>query len=203
MSNLIHQVWNWISVNRDIIDLVVGAVILIVIIVFEIFSIKNKKIIDKMQSNIDKLSEAIKEYDALIIKLDEMGVTLSNYEGTTNKSINKMINVQDVDTQLLKKINTILDIMGLAYSTVKNDEVRLGIANMINYAKYLDPTNKLIEEREKERQSERRKESYETIKNNLRNKINQINKESTEAQQPKPVAQSEKTQPKDNIVRRY
>ena len=202
MSNLIHQLWNWISTNRDIIDLVVGAVILIVIIVFEIFSIKNKTTIAKMQGTIEKLSDAIKEYDALIIKLDEMGVTLSNYEGTTNKSINKMINVQDVDTQLLKKINTILDIMGLAYSTVKNDEVRLGIANMINYAKYLDPTNKLIEEREKERQSERRKQSYENIKNNLQNKIKQINNESAVAQD-KPVAQPEKTQPKDNVVRRY
>lgn len=202
MSNLIHQLWNWINGNRDIIDLVVGAVILIVIIVFEIFSIKNKTTIAKMQGTIEKLSDAIKEYDALIIKLDEMGVTLSNYEGTTNKSINKMINVQDVDTQLLKKINTILDIMGLAYSTVKNDEVRLGIANMINYAKYLDPTNKLIEEREKERQSERRKQSYENIKNNLQNKIKQINNEAAVAQD-KPATQAEKTQPKDNVVRRY
>lgn len=206
MSNLFNQIWTFVSINRDQIDLIIGAAIFLFVIISQIFTAKNKKAVSDVKTAITDLSKIVDDYKDIRDELEKMKAVLSEYEVTTNKSVDKMINVQDVDTQLLKKINTVLDIMGLAYSTVKNDEIRVGIANLINYAKYLDPTNKLIQERETERAKERRQESYDRIKNNLKNNIEKIRERNGENNQTVDVpATSPITNNKNkiDIVQRY
>ena len=58
-----------------------------------------------------------------------------------------MLDVENVDTQIVKKLNYVIDILGLAYSTIKNDDIRLGITSIVNNAKYIEPARKTAEHR--------------------------------------------------------
>ena len=44
-------------------------------------------------------------------------------------------------------MNYVIDILGLAYSTIKNDDIRLGITSIVNNAKYIEPARKTAEHR--------------------------------------------------------
>jgi hypothetical protein len=204
MSNWFNQIWTWVSINRDEVDLVIGAAIFVFVLVSQIFTIKNKKAVTEVKDVVAKLGEIVDDYADIRSELNKMKEVLDNYDVTTNKSVDKMINVQDIDTQLLKKLNTVLDIMGLAYSTVKNDEIRVGIANLINYAKYLDPTNKLIQERENERTNERRQEAYARIKNNLKSNVEKLRKQhDAPAETVQPTQPATPVKSKNDIIQRY
>ena len=154
MIELIENIKTWFSANgSDIRTVLEICLVLIVSIVF-VLTVKHKKTVAKIKSIVDNLTEIVDDYKTIMTNLSAMKDTIEKYDVTTNKTISKMTNVEDVDTQLLKKLNAVLDILALAYSTIKNDEVRLGIANTVNYAKYLDPTNELIKKREDERKFE-------------------------------------------------
>lgn len=144
MIELFNNIITWFVTNAQMIKTIAAVICAILLVIVLIIVLVHKKLISTVNTTVDELSKIVDDYKSVMTELEHMKQTIEQYDVTTNKSVDKMITVENVDTQLLKKINSVLDILALAYSTIKNDEIRLGITNIVNYAKYLDPTNELI-----------------------------------------------------------
>ena len=151
MIEIFNNALAWVLENSDNIRLVLSIVTVIFMIITTVITIKHKNLVTKVQNNVTELSKVVTDYKKIIEEFDNLHEMLSKYELNTVLSVDKMTDVQDVDTDLIKKLNAVLDVLGLAFSTSKNDAIRIGITNVINEARRIDPNNAKLVKREIER----------------------------------------------------
>ena len=151
MIEIFNNALTWVLENSDNIRLIFSILSVIGTAVVMFVTFKHKKTVAKIQDSVNSMSKIVTDYNKIIEEFDNLHSKLKDYELNTNLSIDKMTDVQDVDTDLIKKINAILDVLGLAFSTSKNDAVRIGVATVINEAKQVDPNNAKLVKREIER----------------------------------------------------
>ena len=147
MIELFNNLGTWITQNLEYIKTVLMALVFIMSTMILIVVFVHKKLAAKVEVSVDKLKSIVDDYKHVIDELRTMEEIIKTYDITTNKSVNKMLDVENVDTQIVKKLNYVIDILGLAYSTIKNDDIRLGITSIVNNAKYIEPARKTAEHR--------------------------------------------------------
>lgn len=148
MIELFKNIGTWFVTNLEMIKTISSIIAVLIMLIVLVTVLVHKKMIAHVNSIVEGLSKIVEDYKSIMTELSSMKSTIEAYDVTTNKTIDEMSTVTNLDTQMLKKINSVLDILALAYSTIKNDEIRLGISSIVNYAKYLDPNRELITETE-------------------------------------------------------
>lgn len=200
MIELLQNVGTWFVENMEMIKSIASLVAAFIMLAVLVIVLVHKKMISNVNHIVTELSKIVDDYKGVMTELDAMKSIIEKYDVTTNKSIEQMLNVENVDVQMLKKLNSVLDILALAYSTIKNDDIRLGIASIANTAKYIDPHNesmKRMESKKKELQKE------------LQNKVSILDKvlpvkealKVAPKETPKPTAEKPATKSKSEIRR--
>lgn len=181
MIELINNAIEWCLTNANKIHMIaslIGALISLAVVIIVFI---HKKLVKQLNASVDKLTLMVEDYKQLMGKLESMETTIKNYDATAKESVEEMFNVEEVDLQMLKKLNSVLDVLGLAYSTITNDDIRLGITNIINYAKYLDPSNDLLKKRELSRaETKQVKEAITKLAQAAESKANEVQSNETE-----------------------
>lgn len=147
MIELFNNLGTWFTQNLEYIKTILMALVFIMATMILIVVFIHKKLASKVEVSVDKLKSIVDDYKHVIDELRTMEEIIKTYDITTNKSVDKMLDVENIDAQLLKKLNYVIDILGLAYSTIKNDDIRLGITSIVNNAKYIEPARKTAEHR--------------------------------------------------------
>lgn len=193
MIELVQNLGTWFVNNLEIIKTVAMIVSVLLTITSMIVILIYKKLVNKIDISVQDLSHIVDNYSQLMESVKQLHTIVGEYDSTTHESIDKMLNVENIDAQMLKKMNSILDILALAYSTIKNDEIRLGIASIVNYAKYLDPNNELLAAQEKA------KSAVKSIKQTVNDLKSAVNEKKT----PEVKTETELKELVTNKVRRY
>lgn len=145
MIELFNNLGTWITQNLEYIKTTLMLLVFIMATMILIVVFIHKKLASKVEASVDKLKSIVDDYKRIMDELRTMEEIIKTYDVTTNKSVDKMVDVENIDAQLLKKLNYVIDILGLAYSTIKNDDIRLGITSIVNNAKYIEPARKTAE----------------------------------------------------------
>lgn len=161
MIELFTNIGTWFIENLELIRTVGSLVLSVLCIVTLIIMIAYKQVVTKIGVTVKDLQKIVDDYKDIGEELKVLDTIVKQYDGTTKESIDKMGDVEFIDGQVLEKLNHVIDILGLAYSTIKNDDIRLGITSIVNNAKYIDPLNTLKEIRAK---GEEVKKELEAIK---------------------------------------
>lgn len=171
------NIWNWIVAHKDSVLVTITSSQFITFCVTLFFAMKNKKEIkSNTQSNAElnaKLYDLTKKLDALITMkqdVEELKVSMSNVEqtGIENRENNEM---------LLTKMNAQLDAQSQVWSTIKDEELKGTVTNILTNAKYAE-TGNVVELRNK----------IEDLQKKLDAKTTEMNKEiATTVEQVKKV----------------
>lgn len=190
MIEILENAFTWVMENSDNIRLVFSIATFLFMIITAIVTIKHKNVVTKTQEQTAELNKIVTDYKQIITEFDNLHTNLEEYKNNTNLSIDKMIDVQNVDTDLIKKLNAVVDILGLAFSTSKNDAIRVGITNLVNEARQIDPNNAKLVNREIQR----------LVTNKV---VEEINNNLPKQEITEPVTENVTDDNVDNVVRRY
>lgn len=190
LIEILENAFTWVMENSDNIRLVFSIATFLFMIITAIVTIKHKNVVTKMQEQTAELNKIVTDYKQIITEFDNLRTNLEEYKNNTNLSIDKMIDVQNVDTDLIKKLNAVVDILGLAFSTSKNDAIRVGITNLVNEARQIDPNNAKLVNREIQR----------LVTNKV---VEEINNNLPKQEITEPVNENVTDDNVDNVVRRY
>lgn len=140
MVELIRNVGQWFANNKDGIIAVVTSTQFVGFVSALIMLIKNKNATKENTAKSAKLDETIKENEKLTSKVNE----LQNCMIEQNKILeefknfaesNAKTNAEDIAV-MQEKMNSIIDASSVAWSTIRDEEVRKNVSNILTTAKY-------------------------------------------------------------------
>lgn len=136
MIEWFQSIGNWIVTNKDAIVTTLSAIATsgIGVNLWQFF--KNRKIVTENTKNASELVAALKENELLkpaVAKVEEVLSTVKEKQVALEKKVIDSIN--GIDT-LVTKVNAILDVQSLVYQTIKDENTRIAVNNILTNAKY-------------------------------------------------------------------
>lgn len=136
MIEWLQSVGNWFVANKD--ALIAGLTTLatsgIGVNLWQFF--KSRKIVTENTSNAKQLAEALKQNELLkpAVELVEEKLNVLNEKQISFG--NKVLDVLNGVDTLMTKVNAILDVQSLVYQTIKDENTRVAVNNILTNAKY-------------------------------------------------------------------
>ena len=136
MIEWFQSIGNWVVTNKDAIVTTLSAIATsgVGVNLWQFF--KNRKIVTENTKNASELVAALKENELLkpaVAKVEEMLSTVKEKQVALEKKVIDSIN--GIDT-LVTKVNAILDVQSLVYQTIKDENTRIAVNNILTNAKY-------------------------------------------------------------------
>ena len=148
MIEFFQNILNWIVTNANSILLTLGSIDVATVVMFIISIIKSRKTTmnntlsnNALKNNMSDLSSDVKHINTNTASNTEK---IEKLEHTVQTLTTKLIEAYAVIEKVSDKIDAILDVQSIAYSTVKDTNLRNAISNIIVSSKYL-PVAKTIE----------------------------------------------------------
>ena len=165
------SIWDWILINRDSISTfilsgqfasLVGALILLIRQIRQVKSNTNStNTLNQTLTNTNIMSTSVKELDdnfkLLKAENDALRTELSETEDR----------LQAANNEILNKLNAIIEVQSIVYSTIRDDSVRQTVNTILNNARYSEKNFK----QELETQIETLKTTYENEMATLTEKV--------------------------------
>lgn len=140
MVELIKNVGQWIAEHKDIIITTVTSSQFVGFIAAIVMFIKQKRKLAENTAQSKSLEDVIKENKDLTNKVDNLEQTiyeqnkiLTEFKNFVEKSTKT--NTEDVAV-MNEKLNSIIDASSVAWSTIRDEEVRKNVGNILTTAKY-------------------------------------------------------------------
>lgn len=136
MIEWFQSIGNWVVTNKDAIVTTLSAIATsgVGVNLWQFF--KNRKIVTENTKNASELVSALKENELLkpaVAKVEEILSTVKEKQVALEKKVIDSIN--GIDT-LVTKVNAILDVQSLVYQTIKDENTRIAVNNILTNAKY-------------------------------------------------------------------
>ena len=136
MIEWFQSIGNWVVTNKDAIVTTLSAIATsgVGVNLWQFF--KNRKIVTENTKNASELVAALKENELLkpaVAKVEEVLSTVKEKQVALEKKVIDSIN--GIDT-LVTKVNAILDVQSLVYQTIKDENTRIAVNNILTNAKY-------------------------------------------------------------------
>ena len=165
------SIWEWILINRDSISTfvlsgqfasLVGALILLIRQIRQVKSNTNStNMLNQTLTNTNTMSTSVRELDdnfkLLKAENDALRTELSETEDR----------LQAANNEILNKLNAIIEVQSIVYSTIRDDSVRQTVNTILNNARYSEKNFK----QELETQIETLKTTYENEMATLTKKV--------------------------------
>lgn len=165
------SIWDWILINRDSISTfilsgqfasLVGALILLIRQIRQVKSNTNStNMLNQTLTNTNTMSTSVRELDdnfrLLKAENDALRTELSETEDR----------LQAANNEILNKLNAIIEVQSIVYSTIRDDSVRQTVNTILNNARYSEKNFK----QELETQIETLKTTYENEMATLTKKV--------------------------------
>ena len=165
------SIWEWIVANRDSISTfvlsgqfasLVGALILLIRQIRQVKSNTNStNMLNQTLTNTNTMSTSVKELDenfrSLKMENDSLRTELSETEDR----------LQAANNEIMNKLNAIIEVQSIVYSTIRDDGVRQTVNTILNNARYSEKNFK----QELETQIETLKATYENEMATLTKKV--------------------------------
>ena len=136
MIEWLQSVGNWFVANKD--PLIAGLTTLATsgagVNLWQFF--KNRKIVTENTSNAEQLTKALKQNELLkpAVELVEEKLNILNEKQLSFGG--KVLDVLNGVDTLMTKVNAILDVQSLVYQTIKDENTRVAVNNILTNAKY-------------------------------------------------------------------
>lgn len=133
----LENIWAWLVANKD--EIVVTVTTLATSGTFAalfafIHNIKMTKETNKLSKNLETSLGDVNSLSTEYGKLKAANDDLTKELSITNNRINELTDEVDM---LLSKVDAMLDVQSLVYSTTKNDKIREAVMSIISNAKYI------------------------------------------------------------------
>lgn len=164
MNEFFGHILNWLSINWPSITAVIGIFVDLIITLRQRHKIKDNILsIDKLSSAVtanNGMSEIVVKADKSIQKaVDEMGQLKDKYDELSK---------QVVDAN--EKMDAILEVLQIAYSQLKGDNIRNSINNIINNVKFTANS----ERAKLEKELKELKEKFKAMAEETEQRVNEI-----------------------------
>ena len=132
------NIWRWFSENGQKILAFLTSAEVTGIVLMAINIVRSHKAIKLNTSSSNSLKVALDDNNAMRKEVDEVKANQVALEKKVNKLLEEQENVNFNLTLTIKKINTMLDVQSVVYSTIKDDTIRECVNNLLLNAKYND-----------------------------------------------------------------
>lgn len=136
------SIWEWFTINKDAITAFfmsgqflsfVGAVVALVKTMSAVkTNTQSSKTLNSTLEKTNEMSESVTKVDGDVTKLTEENVGLRKELSSVYEKL------EYGNNQLIEKLNAILDVQSVVYSTIRDDSVRQTVNTMLNNARYSD-----------------------------------------------------------------
>lgn len=132
------NIWKWFSENgQKILAFLTSAEVTGIVLMF-VNIIRSHKAIKLNTSSSNSLKVALDDNNTMRKEVDEVKAKQLVLENKVDKLIEEQENANFNLTLTIKKINTMLDVQSIVYSTIKDDTIRESVNNLLLNAKYND-----------------------------------------------------------------
>ena len=133
-----QNIWKWLTDNSDKILAFLTSAQFIALVTIIINAIKQHKVIKANTISSNELTSELKSnkttkttLNSINTEVADLKVRVGNIEDTLKENNSSL-------ELTLSKLNAMLDVQGIVYSTIKDDTVRKTVSNIILDAKYTD-----------------------------------------------------------------
>lgn len=163
MIEIVQNIGSWLQANWQPILTALSTVDLASIAGAIVLLIKSKKSSDgntaetkKLNENLEKTSELKKSVDDSVEANKELAVEV-RYLKEENEHL------KESNNEILHKLSSVLDVMAVVYSTIRDDTIRTTVNNIITDAKYTETATRAELERQVKDLQEKVKEDAEQM----------------------------------------
>ena len=136
------NIWNWFVQNKDGITAFFMSGQAISFVAAVVMLIKNLKSVRENTSSTDKLDKTLtntNEMSGSIRALDENFIALKNEnDGLRSQLKETEKKICDENLEIKNKLNAIIEVQAIVYSTIRDDGVRQTVNTILNNARYSD-----------------------------------------------------------------
>ena len=191
MIEMLKMCWQWVSENyKEVAAFLMSAqfasLVGTLVLVF-----RSKK---KTEANIvssDQLTATLNKTNDGLVKVDNIDEQLAAANAKVDRLESELAKAKESNAEsfnaLLTKINAMLEIQSVVYSTIKNDTVRDTVNNLITNAKYVETTTRA-----------KLKQEIEELKKKVETRVNDVMEDVTKAAE---VIESAVTASDDTVLR--
>lgn len=143
---------------------IVGLIAMIVMVIKQAIATKSNT------GNVKLLTKALKENETVttsLVRLKTENEELQTLVKTQDKKVNDVVDAAD---KILVKVNAMLDVFSLVYQTIKNEDTRVAVNNILMNARYNETaTRKALMEKVEEMQ-----QTVEQLMQDTSEKVNDV-----------------------------
>lgn len=152
MMEFFKNMWMWIVENRDVITTVMTSSTFMSIVALVYTYFKNKKSVDKNTLSLNSIQTMFTKTDNDSKEIKALGDGLTKVHSIIDKCDTAIQHVEnkfsELQTSFNSKINAILEVQTIVYSTIKDDSLRNAVNSILINAKYDDVATKAKLEKE-------------------------------------------------------
>ena len=162
MIEFIQSIWAWVMQNKDNIIAFFTSTNFVGIVTLVITIVKQMHKTDKNTASVNELTGSISNSNEISNEVKETNNNVKTVFSDLQNCNEKIVRLEQFLTEfsdsLQEKINTMLDVQGIVYSTIKDDTVRNSVNSLLFQVKSNEASTKM-----------RLQEELETLKNKFAN----------------------------------
>ncbi len=170
MIDFFASIWNWYQVNRENIITFVTSSTFVGTVFTIITYVKNRKSVNLNTLSINDIKKTFEEKAKDSENVAKMKKLIETSYDTLDNCINRVVDVSksisDFQQTLSHKLNSMLEVQSIVYSTIKDDTIRNTVNSILISAKHDDLASRVELEKE-----------IEDLKHKIADTLTEVNKE--------------------------
>ena len=147
MIEFIQSIWAWIMQNKDNIITFFTSTTFVGIVTLVITIVKQMKKTDKNTASVNELTGSISNSNKIGNEVQETNDNVKTVSLDLKHCNEKIVQLEqflvEFNNNLQGKINTMLDVQSIVYSTIKDDTIRNSVNSLLFQAKSNDASTKM------------------------------------------------------------